>query len=108
MKRIATFELLGREWEEVLDQEGCEAMEAHGYCNWSKSRIGLSVVDNDDLGQEVRYHEWAHAISDSLGLNLTHEQIHGLGAGLHQIAKSYRPVGPVKKTQSKGHKRSKK
>lgn len=64
-----------------------EEVEVDGLMELGKQRISIRPSPNKECTQDTSLHEVVHAVADSLGLEMTESQVHGLAAGLLSVFK---------------------
>lgn len=82
MSRPASVSILGqkvrvRPLQEQFDDN------IMGYCNIKKQLICVDSKLANSTWESVLLHESIHYISDTLGLDLTEEEVSGIGSGLY-------------------------
>jgi hypothetical protein len=86
--RPAKLKILGKKWSVEYVKDAPLAKDEMGQCDLEAQ--ALHVKDGLKAEQEAStlLHETIHAISDSLGLNLSEKQVQGLETGLFDLNSS--------------------
>lgn len=81
-RRPAKIKLLGKRWSVAY----CEMPKDElGECDLEAQAIKVKEGLKPEQEQSTLLHECIHAISDSLGLNLSEKQVQGLETGLYDL-----------------------
>lgn len=86
------------EHSETVKAEHPEPQTLRGCWITDENKVWITPSDDADRRMQTLLHECCHAIDDHLGLDLSHQQVYALGAGLAQILAPWlRPIdSPVK------------
>ena len=83
--RPASLKILGKKWS--VDYKSMDQDEI-GECDLERQAITIKDGLKTEQETSTLLHECIHAISDSLGLNLTEKQVQGLETGLFDLNSS--------------------
>ena len=86
MENVTGFiDILGVTYEIVQVDASSLPDGYRGLCDSSHAKITLSNDLPSSVRRQILLHEITHAISDSLGMELTEEQVSSIGTGLASI-----------------------
>lgn len=81
-KRI---KILGKYYKVIIDKTPHDDIDNFGQMEIGKCLITLAENQDPQQQRDTLIHECIHAIEETMGLNLTEEQVLGLGGGVYAL-----------------------